>query len=156
KEADAERQRAEGEKHRAEAGELAAQQNLYAADMSVAQQALAENNMSRALTLLKRHIPKPGDARDLRGFEWHYLWDQARSDERQSLPGHTNLVDGVGYSTRGQWLASAGDDRTIKIWDTASYRLLKTVTGFTGWIESLAFTPDDRMLIAGWQHGIAV
>ncbi len=152
----AQRQRAEGEKQRAEAGELAARQNLYAADMSVAQQSLAENNRSRALESLRHHIPKSGGPRDLRGFEWYYLWDQARSDERQSLSGHTDLVGGVVYSRGGQWLATAGDDRTIQIWEVASNRLLKTVAGFTGWIESLAFTPDDRTLIAAWEHGIAV
>ncbi len=47
--------------------------------MNVAQQALAESNLGRALNLLNRQLPEPG-LKDLRGWEWRYLWQQTHSD----------------------------------------------------------------------------
>ena len=66
-------------RHHAEAEELAARQRAYASDMNVAAQALLGNNLGRALELLNRQRPGPGQ-KDLRGWEWRYLWQQTRSD----------------------------------------------------------------------------
>ena len=63
----------------AEAAELAARQRAYASDMNVAKQALAGSNLGRAQDLLNRQRPQPGQ-KDLRGWEWRYLWQQTRSD----------------------------------------------------------------------------
>ena len=49
--------RTEFERARAEAGELSARQNAYAAEMNLAQQALAQNNLGRARELLNRQRP---------------------------------------------------------------------------------------------------
>jgi hypothetical protein len=56
-----------------------ARQNLYVADMKVAQHSLEMNNLGQIVELLDRHRPKPGEA-DLRGWEWRYLWEQCQSD----------------------------------------------------------------------------
>ena len=68
KEAEAERQRAETQQQRADnqaryATESQAQSRrlLYAADMSLAQQSLKQNNLGRARRLLDRHRPQPGE-----------------------------------------------------------------------------------------------
>ncbi len=66
-------------RQQAEQDELTARQRAYASDMNVAQQALAGNNLGRALDLLNRQRPRPGQ-KDLRGWEWRYLWDQTHSD----------------------------------------------------------------------------
>jgi WD40 repeat protein/serine/threonine protein kinase len=43
-------------------------------------------------------------------------------------------------------LASGGEDRTIRLWDTASGRPLRTITGHTGYIRRIAWAPDgDRL-----------
>ena len=63
----------------AQKDELAARQRAYASDMNVAQQALAESNLGRALDLLNRQRPNSGQ-KDLRGWEWRYLWEQTHSD----------------------------------------------------------------------------
>ena len=66
-------------RERAEQQELEARQRAYASDMNVAKQALDENNLGRAQELLDRQRPRPGQ-KDLRGWEWRYLWQQCRSD----------------------------------------------------------------------------
>ncbi|HVR34367.1 MAG TPA: serine/threonine-protein kinase, partial [Methylomirabilota bacterium] len=50
-----------------------AKANLYSADLNVVQTALAEADLVHARELLDRHRPAPGQ-RDVRGFEWRYLW----------------------------------------------------------------------------------
>jgi hypothetical protein len=50
-----------------------AEDHLYAADMNLAQQAVAQYNRTQARALLERHRPTTGKI-DRRGFEWRYLW----------------------------------------------------------------------------------
>src|SRR5215831_18951676 len=81
------RQQAQGEAQRAEAEALANRQNLYAADMNLANQALENYNLPRARQLLAKYRPPGGKSlnsplrSDLRGWEWRYLAGQCRSDE---------------------------------------------------------------------------
>jgi WD40 repeat protein len=81
----------------AERQELAARRRAYAADMTLAQQALAENNLGRAWMLLDRQRPEPGE-KDLRGWEWRYLWSQTRPDEHEVFFNGTRRLDGLEYN----------------------------------------------------------
>ncbi len=84
--------------------ELTARQRAYASDMNVAKQALDENNLGRALDLLKRQTPLPGQE-DLRGWEWRYLWQQTRSDALFTLCQQSNEIESLAVSADGRWLA---------------------------------------------------
>jgi eukaryotic-like serine/threonine-protein kinase len=57
----------------AEARELAARYNSYVSDLRSAVAPLADGNLGFARDLLSMHRPAPGQ-KDLRGFEWRYLW----------------------------------------------------------------------------------
>jgi serine/threonine protein kinase/WD40 repeat protein len=62
----------------AEAQELAARQRAYAADMLLCRQALRLNNLREARQLLDRQRPVDGE-KDMRGWEWRWLWEACRS-----------------------------------------------------------------------------
>ena len=58
-----------------------------------------------------------------------------------SLEGHTDDVQSIAFSPDGGTLASGSSDDTIKLWDVATGRELRTLQGHTGWVYSVAFSP---------------
>jgi WD40 repeat protein len=90
-------------RERAEAEELAARQRAYASDMHVAKQALDGSNLGHAQDLLNRQRPQPGQ-KDLRGWEWRYLWHQTHSDALLTLC-EKSAIESLAVSPDGNWLA---------------------------------------------------
>ncbi|MBI4662321.1 MAG: protein kinase [Verrucomicrobia bacterium] len=136
---------------RAEQSAADLRQNLYAADMTVAQQALDENDLGRAYDMLQKHIPKPGEE-DLRGFEWRYFWKLCRGDPTAlTLDAHEDGVSCLAFSPDGKILATGGfQDRTVKIWDLLAKTLLVSLPRFEDllWRGDLAFSCDGKTLAA--------
>ena len=49
----------------------------------------------------------------------------------------------------GRWVASAGEDSTVKVWDSHTGKLVRSFRGHTGLVSSVAFSPDGRRLVSG-------
>jgi WD40 repeat protein len=71
---------------------------------------------------------------------------------------HVGAVWGASFSVNGQHLATAGNDGTLKIWDTLTGHLLKTISvlkpAADGYgVTSVAFSPDGKLLAASTGDG---
>lgn len=134
--------------HRAKVSEALMRHNLYAADMNLAQQALAEHHMSLACKLLEAHRPKPGE-KDLRGWEWRYLWRESRTDELRTLGRHNLSARSVAFSPDGRVLASLAFNG-LKLWESSSGRELAARTLSMEpkalLASVVAFAPQNRLL----------
>ncbi|KAF2174705.1 beta transducin-like protein HET-D2Y [Zopfia rhizophila CBS 207.26] len=64
----------------------------------------------------------------------------------QTLEGHRGLVLSVAFSHDSTRLASASDDKTVKIWDASSGECLQTLEGHRGWVWSVTFSRDSTRL----------
>jgi WD40 repeat protein len=115
----------------------------YAAEISAAFQALDENNLERAIDLLGRQRPKPGE-QDLRGFEWRHLWQLCRSDAKATFDGAWALHPA--FSPDGRWLANGGDQTIIR--ELPSLAEVKTIPVAA---TTPAFSPDGKLLATGPQ-----
>ncbi|MBI2946621.1 MAG: serine/threonine protein kinase [Verrucomicrobia bacterium] len=121
--------------------------NLYVADMNVAQQALAENNVGHALALVRKYFPKPGEE-DLRGLEWRYVWKLCQGDESFSSSAHNSIVTSAVFSPDGKFVATAGFDKQVRILDVALRNTITTLQPFEDvlWRNSLTFSPNGKLL----------
>src|SRR3990167_2051496 len=52
--------------------------------------------------------------------------------------GHKKVIRSLSFSSDGNIIASGGLDRTIRLWDTHDMSLLKTLSGHTGSVNSIA------------------
>ena len=65
-----------------------------------------------------------------------------------TLSGHTDALrrHSIAFSPDGKRIATAGEDRTAKIWDLASAKDLYTLSGHTNLLTGVAFNPDGTRL----------
>jgi len=145
--------RAESQRARAEAGELLARRNAYAADMKEVQRALDDSDLGRARALLGRHRPEQSPIAhrpspiDLRSWEWRYLWARCQSEERFTLHQYSNAVSAVAFSSDGKWLAVLRES-SVAVWDAVAQRQIAKLPAYGG-PKAVAFSPRGNLLAWG-------
>ncbi len=124
---------------------LRAKRNSYAADMRSTEAAVTEGNLLTAFELLKRHEPKPGET-DQRGWEWRYYQAQTKGEQIAVVGRHEQgYVTAVGFLADGKRAWSAGEDKTIRIWDIATGKELDRFEQ-EAQIYDAALSPDGKTL----------
>jgi WD40 repeat protein len=65
--------------------------------------------------------------------------------ERNTL-NHQDSVRSISYSPNGKILASAGNDKMVKLWDVKSGRKLRTLSGHQKDVNSVSYSPNGKTL----------
>jgi WD40 repeat protein/serine/threonine protein kinase len=140
---------------RADAEKIEAEQQLYAADMSLAQQSMLEGNWGRARSLLAAHLPQPGQS-DLRGFEWRYLWSAMQGDELGYLGTNRLSVTSLAVSPDGKTLVAIGQEEPARVIDLVSHKIRATIAITGGAYPTVAFSPDGQTLAVGTSEDVSL
>ncbi|XP_041593902.1 POC1 centriolar protein homolog B isoform X4 [Vulpes lagopus] len=72
----------------------------------------------------------------------------ARRGKSSEFKAHTAPVRSVDFSADGQFLATASEDKSIKVWNMYRQRFLYSLYRHTHWVRCAKFSPDGRLIVS--------
>lgn len=63
--------------------------------------------------------------------------------------GHSSNVTSVAFSPDGKTVVSGSEDNTLKLWNVATGKELRTLSGHSSVVSSVAFSPDGKTVLSG-------
>ena len=71
------------------------------------------------------------------------------------LQAHSTYITRCLFSPDGRRLATASADHTIKIWDTSTFLLDKTLVGHQRWVWDCVFSADSAYMVSASSDQVA-
>ncbi len=69
-----------------------------------------------------------------------------RVELRRALEGHRDSLRGAAFSPDGSLLATCADDKTVRLWHTASRKRIRPLIGHEKPVAAVAFSPSGAIL----------
>ena len=79
-----------------------------------------------------------------------YIYDLKNKKEIAKIEGYTDCFS---VSPDNNYAATYDADNTVKIWELATGKLVKTLDGQTGYFASVGYSPDGRSFACGYMDG---
>ncbi|SEH07104.1 nSTAND1 domain-containing NTPase [Candidatus Venteria ishoeyi] len=152
--------------HKAEQHALLAQQQAVLAEQdknhalrtqsmflsALAQQEAKDGQIATALSLSLEALPRlTGDSDKQRPYavaaEISLRKSVSDLRERHILRGHNAGIWNLDFSADGKWLASAGDDNQVRLWNTGNGQLKTVFNGHQNQVWDVVFSPDQERLL---------
>ncbi len=71
----------------------------------------------------------------------------------RTLIGHISPINEIKFSNTGQFLATASSDKVVRVWNTKDLNIPPLeLKDHEDWVWSIAFSPDDKQIMAGTQN----
>ncbi len=144
--------RTEAHRLRAEDAARVLARQLYINRINLAQREALDSNVTEAERLLGL-CPVA-----LRGWEWAHVRRLCHL-ERATFTGHSACVNAVAVSPDGRTIVSGAgqpfydakstDQAELIVWDAATRRVLRRITGIRGSVRAIAFSPDGSRIAVG-------
>ena len=128
----------------------------YVVDMKAAQQEIAAQDLGAASRRLPKHFPSAG-GEDLRGFEWYYLWEQAKGNDLLTLGEHDRPVLDALFSPDGLFLVSISLDGKLLVRRSGTWSAVANIqAGYNSqaFHKLIGFSPDGKRLVAQGEEGL--
>ena len=74
---------------------------------------------------------------------------QAQFSKIEVQTGHAGKIYSLAYSPDGKYLVSASSDGTMKVWELATGKIVRSLEGHSGAVYTVEFSPDGHFLASG-------
>jgi hypothetical protein len=116
-------------------------------DRFLAQEKLAAGEAPVALAHLARAITYQPGSTLASEIAFAALNDWRFPLPMATLLGHEDWVNSAQFSPDGKRIVTASSDKTARLWETESGKLLATLQGHEDWVNGAQFSPDGKRIV---------
>jgi WD40 repeat protein/uncharacterized caspase-like protein len=84
------------------------------------------------------------------------FFDIKTGSEARALQTEATTLQGLSLSPDGRWLASAHNDKAIRLWDLGSFAKPRMLVGHSDNVNSVTFSPDGKQLASSSDDGSTI
>ena len=102
-----------------------------------------EKSLKKYTKLLGKHERLVSCSDDFTLFLWT---PTVTTNPVTRMTGHQQLITHVCFSPNGHFIASASNDKSVKLWEGFTGQFISSFRGHVGAVYQLAWSPDSRMV----------